>query len=97
MLENLFSNIPATDKKRILSEKYGIKMTNTLERSISKMCNISEFYIEQATEIGLEQGLEQGIKALVSTLKDFHYTNEVILCKIIEKFNLSKEDAMKYL
>ena len=118
MLEDLLTNIPATDKKRILSDKYGIKMTTTLERSIGKMCNISEFFIEQATEIGLErgmergmkrgmeqgleQGLEQGIRALVYlppplTLRDFDHTNELIINKLVEKFHLSEEDAMKYL
>lgn len=61
------------------------------------MCNISEFYIEQATERGLEQGLKQGIKALVSTLREFNCTNELILNKIIEKFNLTKEEALEYL
>ena len=69
------------------------------------MCNISEFFIEQATEIGLErgmeqgleQGLEQGIRALVSTLRDFNHTNELIINKLVEKFELSEEEAMKYL
>ena len=69
------------------------------------MCNVSEYFIERATEIGLsrgmeqgiQQGLEQGIKALVSSLRKLNQSNEFILSEIIEKFNITEEKAMKYL
>ena len=73
------------------------------------MCNVSEYFIERATEIGLsrgmeqgiqqglEQGLEQGIKALVSSLRKLNQSNDFILSEIIEKFNVTEEKAMKHL
>lgn len=113
MLEDLFANIPVAEKKQILTQKYGLKMTTTLERSVSKMCNISEYFIEHATEVGLErgmkQGLEQGIKQgieqgieqsitiFIAALRKNNFSDASILNELIESFELSEETAMKYL
>ena len=44
----------------------------------------------------IEQGIKQGIKASVSILKDFGVEDDLIVKKIQEKFNISKEEAEKY-
>lgn len=44
----------------------------------------------------IEQGIKQGIEALVSTLKDLGVEDDLIVKKIQEKFNISKEEAEKY-
>lgn len=93
MLEDLFANIPAAEKKKLLSEKYGLKMTTTLERSVSKMCNISEYFIEHA----VEQGLEKGITILTATLKKNNFSDDLILNELMEGFQLSEEKAREYL
>ena len=47
MLEELVSRKGASEKKRILADEYGLKMTAELERRIQIMCNWSESIIEQ--------------------------------------------------
>lgn len=46
---------------------------------------------------GKQQGIQQGIQQLVSTLRDFSISDEIILQKIQEKFQLSKEEAKQFL
>lgn len=53
--------------------------------------------IERGRQQGIKQGIEKGIKQLVSTLHDLGISDEVILQKIQEKFQLSKEKAEKFL
>jgi len=101
LLGDLISITPAELKLKTLSNKHGIVLNTTIERSISQMCNIGEYYIEQAIQKGLsqgiEQGIEQGINALVSTLRDINQADKFFLEKLIEKFNLTEEGAKKYL
>ena len=46
---------------------------------------------------GREEGREEGIIALVETLKEIGQTSEFIMKKIMQKFSLTEQDAMKYL
>lgn len=46
---------------------------------------------------GKKEGRKEGIQHLVSTLRDFAISDEVILQKIQEKFQISKEEAKKFL
>lgn len=47
MLEELLSEKNAVEKKRILSDEYGMRMTAELEGRIQIMCNLSENIIER--------------------------------------------------
>lgn len=47
MLEELFSGKDAVEKKRILEDEYGMRMTAELEGRIQIMCNLSENIIER--------------------------------------------------
>ncbi|MDE7249284.1 MAG: hypothetical protein K2N82_05225, partial [Lachnospiraceae bacterium] len=62
MLECLFSESDIIEKKRLLTEKYGMIMTSELEGRVQTMCNWSEVIIERGIERGMEQGIERGIK-----------------------------------
>lgn len=66
MLEKLLSQASVEEKKRILTEKYGMIMTAELEGRIQTMCNLSEnikaIGIEEGIERGIERGIEQGIE-----------------------------------
>ena len=53
--------------------------------------------IEKGRQQGIEQGIKQGIEQLVSTLHDLNISDEIILKKIKEKFQLSDEEAEKFL
>ena len=45
---------------------------------------------------GIEKGIEKGIVAMVSALKDFEVNDADIIQTIQEKFELSREEAKKY-
>lgn len=62
MLEHLLCEMDIEEKKRILTEKYGMVMTEKLEGRIQTMCNWSEVIIERGMKQGIEQGIEQGVK-----------------------------------
>ena len=53
--------------------------------------------IEQGIEQGIERGIAKGIMAMVAALRDFNVSDDMIIQKIQEKFNLSKEEAEKCL
>ena len=62
LLAALFSvNLPAEEKKIIISKEYDILMTREMETEVEAMCNLGYGVLEQ----GIEQGFEQG-----SRLKD---------------------------
>lgn len=44
-----------------------------------------------------EEEQEKGIRMLVSTLRDLNISDNVILQKIQEKFEYSREEAKKYI
>lgn len=45
----------------------------------------------------IEKGIEQGILGMISALRDLRITDDIILQKIQEKFNVPKEEAERYL
>ncbi len=65
MLEELFSKSEFIEKKKILEEDYGLKMSMELEGRMSEMCNVSDYWEEVATEEGKEIGEKQKIISLV--------------------------------
>lgn len=52
--------------------------------------------IKQGMEQGIKQGMKQGIEALISSLRELGVEDDMIVKKIQEKFNVSKEEAEKY-
>lgn len=57
--------------------------------------------LEQGFEEGLEQGVEQGIAqtitTMISLLKENEFSNSKITEVLVNKFNLSPEEAEKYI
>ena len=58
---------------------------------------VLEYEAKTILNRGREEGREEGITALVSTLKDMNVPIQTILEKVQEKFNLSLENAKKYI
>lgn len=58
MLEELLSGKSASEKKRVLTDEYGMIMTAELEGRIQIMCNLSE-NIEAR---GIREGMKEGMK-----------------------------------
>ena len=57
MLEELLSEKDAAEKKRVLSDEYGMIMTAELEGRIQIMCNLSENIIERERIDAIERML----------------------------------------
>lgn len=62
MLEKLLSKDSVEEKKRILTEKYGMVMTTELEGRMQTMCNWSEAIKEISYEEGIKKGIKEGIE-----------------------------------
>ncbi len=94
MLENLFAQTNVEEKKRILTEEYGMIMTTDLEGRIQTMCNLSEnirdIGIEECIEKGIERGIEKGIEkerlnALERMIKANFTKEQIISCGYTEE------------
>ena len=60
MLEELFSKSEFMEKKKILEEDYGLKMSVELEGRMNEMCNVSDYWEEVALQTGREEGRKEG-------------------------------------
>lgn len=63
MLENLLSKTSIEEKKRILTEEFGMIMTTELEGRMQTMCNWSEVIIEESIEKERLNAIERMIQA----------------------------------
>lgn len=68
MLEELLKKESADDKKKILSDEYGIIMNEETEGRLNTMCNLSEVVLERGIEQGFERGIEQGQRQLIEQM-----------------------------
>ena len=48
-------------------------------------------------EDGIEEGREEGIRALINTCRELNVKDPVITEKLMEKFSMDRESALKYL
>ena len=60
MLEELFSKSEFMEKKKILEEDYGLKMSVELEGRMNEMCNVRDYWEEIALQTGREEGRKEG-------------------------------------
>ena len=84
----LSSETAESEKKRILRDDYAIPITETMERSLTEMCNLSKGVEEKGIAKGLAKGRAEGraegyVEGLVSALRN-----------LMVSMNLSIEDAM---
>ena len=79
----------AEEKKRILSEEFGIPMEKELEKEIRDMCNYSDYM----NDYYYESGISQGMKAFVELCKDFGMSEAETQPKVVEKFYIPEEEA----
>lgn len=96
----LTSQISVKEKVEILSNKYGLEMTEKIEEGVKKMCNLSDLIEEQAIEQGLkkglQQGLERGIQAMILDNLEEGFPAEKIIKKLQKCFAIEEEMAWKY-
>ena len=65
------------------------------------MCNLSKGILDNGIEKGIEKGIIQGIEkgkilGAVEACRSIGMSNEQISDKLVELFNLSKDDANNY-
>lgn len=61
-LEVLLSSRAAEEKKKILTEDFGVSMTETLEQEVRDMCNLSQGVKAEGVQQGIKQGIREGIE-----------------------------------
>lgn len=61
------------------------------------MCTLFEEIAKENEIKGIEKGIEKGIKGMVSALKELNIPDATIMQKIREKFELSWEEAERYI
>lgn len=94
LLNMLFSTeTDSEDKCQILEEDFKIKITQTLESEVSLMCNLSKGIEEK----GIQKGIQKGIMAMISALKELQISEDIIISKICDKFQMTEEMAKMYL
>ena len=62
MLEELLSGKSAAEKKRILTDEYGMVMTAELEGRLQIMCNLSENIEANGIKKGIREGIKEGVR-----------------------------------
>lgn len=60
-LEVLLSSRAAEEKKKILTEDFGVAMTETLEQEVREMCNLSQGVKAEGIQQGIAQGIQKGL------------------------------------
>ena len=61
-LINVRTRTANMEKKKILEEDYGLKMSVELEGRMNEMCNVSDYWEEIALQTGRKEGREEGRK-----------------------------------
>lgn len=102
MLGALFSgeNI-ITEKKRILEQDFDIPMTETLERRLSEMCNLSQGFEERGMKRGFEKGRVEGltegrIESTISTIRSLMGSMGWTMEQTMDAMQLPAADRPKY-
>lgn len=100
MLESLLSGTDTEEKKRILTENYGMIMTAELEGRIRTMCNLSENIRELGIQRGMEKGMEKGIKSerlhTIERMRKAGFTKEQIKQLGYTESEFAEADASLY-
>ena len=52
---------------------------------------------EEGVELGMELGLDKGIRSSVKMLRSVGTSDTVISTKLMEEFNLTREEALAYM
>lgn len=70
LLNTLLSpRLKTAEKKRTLSEEFGIGMEGNAGKEVGLMCNLSGYVEEKGVEKGIEMGLLEAVARLMETLK----------------------------
>ena len=75
-----------------------VKYLKEEEGGVDTVCAVMQKYMDESEAKGKAEGMFEGvIKGTIETMIDLNSPETRIIDKIMEKFNLSKEDAEGYL
>ena len=93
----LLSSTVGLKEKLNAVQSAGISVTDSVERSIKDMCDMTKIYEqrgrEEGLEEGLEKGIEKGIEALIVTMREFSQPRENIVKLVEKRFSLTRDEA----
>lgn len=97
MLSTVFTNsLTAAEKATQLKDKYGMKVTDSIEGRLETMCNYSKGVYDAGKEEGMEKGVEKGILGTVDILKRMGVATSKIVEQLMVQYGLGKDEAAKY-
>ena len=65
----LSSERQAEEKKQILQKDYGIEMTESFEKEVSEMCDLSKGVEERGIQKGIQKGIQDAAQNLMKNMK----------------------------
>lgn len=97
----LSSETNESEKKRILHDDYSIPITETMERSLTEMCNLSQGVEEKGIAKGLARGLAEGraegrIEATLTHIRNLVDSMGFTVEKAMSALQIPEEDRTKY-
>ena len=95
MLDVLLSNETSeAEKRKILQDDYDIQMTQTMEREVSVMCNLSKGVMEKGMEKGRAEGMTNGI---LSSIKNLMETLGFSIEQAMAALKIPESERQKYM
>ena len=94
----LSSEATPSEKKQILQDEFNIPMTQTIDREVSLMCNLSQGVENRGIEKGLKQGLEQGFEnGLLVSVKNLMGSMGWSADEAMKALRIPESDRQSYL
>ena len=99
MLDVLLSNkISEAEKRNILQDDYNIQMTQTMDREVSVMCNLSKGVREMGRAEGLAEGRAEGhVERALSDLRNLMETLGLTIEQAMAALKVPEVERQKYM
>lgn len=95
LLDVLFSSETGADEKRhILQQDFDIRMTQSLERTVDDMCDLSKGVWEKGMEAGRKEGAAQ---TMLNSIKNVMETLGLTIEQAMSALKVPDADRPKYL
>ena len=90
----LGSEISEEEKRKILQDEYNIQMTQTMEREVSVMCNLSKGVEEKGMAKGMAKGMTD---AILVSIKNLVKNMGVSVEQAMSVLEIPEDERQKYI